>query len=51
MNNEKELIFSGNGKVERFNRFTLTYTSDKPVKVWIKYGADEDEDLFFVEAG
>lgn len=51
MNDKQELYAVEKGDRERFNRFTITYVSDKPVKVWVKYGADENEDHFFVEAG
>lgn len=37
-----------NGK---FNRFTMTYSSDKPLEVYVRYGARDGEESFYLEAG
>lgn len=36
---------------EPFNRFTMTYSSDKPLEVYVKYTTREQEELFYLEAG
>lgn len=53
--NEHELVyqFPEGTFADRFNRFTMVYSSTQPVKVWVHYterGA-ETVDYFFVDAG
>lgn len=35
----------------KFNRFMLTYSSDKPLEVYVKYNEREQEEMFYLEAG
>ncbi len=55
LTNEHELVyqFPEGTFADRFNRFTMVYSSTQPVKVWVHYterGA-ETVDYFFVDAG
>ena len=36
---------------EQYNRFTMTYSSDKALRVYIRYHGTKDNDMFYVEAG
>lgn len=49
----KDLIytFPENFIDEKYNRFTITYTANQPMKVWVKYNQREEEDLFYIEEG
>lgn len=45
------LRFTSRIAYDKFNRFTVTYSSDQPIKLFVGFAEDQPEELFFLEAG